>query len=185
MLNELLEKVRPEMDKTLEFLGQELSKLRTGQASPVLVENVEVDIVGQKMPLKQLAGISSPQRRQLLIQPWDQSYLQPIEKALQKTELGASPIVEQNTIRISLPPLTQEYRDQLIKIIAEKSENARQALRKQREDVWNDIQGKVKKRELTEDDKFKGKSELQKMIDEYNKKIEERLEKKKTELQGD
>ena len=108
MYQEVLNKVKPEMEKALSFFQSELAKIRTGQASPSLVEDVQVNLAGQQMLLKQLAGISCPERRQILIEPWDKSYVEPIEKALHQSSLGTSPVVEGKTIRVHLPQLTQE-----------------------------------------------------------------------------
>src|SRR3989304_600000 len=100
---EIVQKAGGEMEKTLRFFQGELAKIRTGQASPAFVEDVPVDLFGQKMPLKQLAGISCPERRQILIQPWDKSYVAAIEKALQASSLGTSPVVEGAALRVHLP----------------------------------------------------------------------------------
>jgi ribosome recycling factor len=183
MYQEIIGKVKPEMDKVLIFFQGELGKIRTGQASPALVEDVSVNLAGQKMPLKQLAGISTPERRQILIQPWDKSYLGPIEKALQQSSLGTSPIVDGATIRVHLPQLTQEYRQQLGKLLGEKAEDSKKVIRKWREDAWEEVQEKTKKGEIREDDKFRAKEDLQKLIDEYNGKIEKLVEQKKKEIE--
>ena len=103
MVKQILEKIKPELEKALEFFRHELAKIRTGQASPALVEDILVDVQGQLLPIKQLAGISSPERRQILIQPWDPSNIGPMEKALLKESLGVSPVVEGKTLRITLP----------------------------------------------------------------------------------
>ena len=183
MYEEIMQKVRPEMEKAVAFFQGELGKLRTGQASPALVEDVMVNVFGQKMPIKQLAGISTPERRQLLIQPWDHSYVEPIEKALSQSSLGTSPIVEGNSIRVHLPQLTQEYRQQLGKVLGEKAEDAKKTVRKAREDAWENVQENAKKGVIREDDKFRAKDELQKLIDEYNKKVDELVEQKKKEIE--
>jgi ribosome recycling factor len=185
MYKEIMQKAKPEMDKVVTFFQGEIAKIRTGQASPALVEDVAVTIAGQKLPLKQLASISTPERRQLLIAPWDHSYLEPIEKALQQSSLGTSPIVEGNTIRVNLPQLTEEYRIQLAKVLSEKAEDARRTIRKAREDAWEEVQEKTKKGEIREDDKFRAKDELQKMIDGYGTKIEELVDRKKREIEVD
>ncbi len=182
MYKEIINKIRPECDKVIEFFKKELAKIRTGMASPSLVEDVVVEAFGQKMPLKQLASISIAERKQIVIQPWDRSYLEPIEKALFRAELGTGPVVDKDLIRVNLPPLTQEYRETLAKLILEKSEQTRQTIRKWREDAWSQIQKGVKEGTLREDDKFKGKDELQKLIDEYQKKIDEIVSKKTNEV---
>ncbi len=179
---EFIDRVRPEFEKALAFLNGELTKIRTSHASPALVEDVEIDYLGQKYELKQLAAISTPQTNQIVIQPWDTSYIQPIEQAILKSGLGMSAAVEGSLIRLNLPTLTQEYRATLVKLLNEKAEQARQTMRHAREDAWNKIQAAQKAKTLTEDDKFKGKDELQKLIDEFGKKIKELIEKKEKEV---
>jgi len=185
MYQEIMQKVKPEMDKALSFFQGELTKLRTGQASPALVEDVMVNVFGQKMPIKQLAGISTPDRRQILIQPWDKSHVGPMEKALHQSSLGTSPVVEGSNIRVHLPQLTQEYRQQLAKVLGEKAEEARKTIRRAREEAWEEVQEKTKKGEIREDDKFRAKEDLQKLVDEYNKKVEELLGRKKKEIEAE
>ena len=185
MYQDILQKMKPEMDKAVTFFQGELAKIRTGQASPSLVEDVQVNVLGQKMSLKQLAGISCPSRRQILIQPWDTSYMEPIEKALQQSSLSTSPVVQGDAIRIHLPQLTQEYRQQLAKLLGVKAEDTRKTIRKWREDAWEEIQEQTKKGEIREDDKFRAKHELQKLVDDYNVKVEELVGRKRKEIEVD
>jgi len=179
---EFIDKAKPEFEKSFRFLEGELAKIRTSRASPALVEDIEVNAFGQKFPIKQLGAISTPSNNQIVIQPWDTSYIEPIEKAIGQSGLGMSCVVDKNLIRLNLPMLTEEYRLSLGKILNEKAEGAKQAMRRQREDAWNKIQAAQKAKELTEDDKFKGKDELQKVVDDYNEKIKNLVEKKKNEL---
>ena len=130
---EIIENIKPELEKVTTFLERELSQVRTSRASPALVENIVVECFGQKFPLKQLAAISSPQARQILIQPWDKSYIEPIINALSKSSLGIAPIVDQDLIRISLPPLSEEYRKDLLKLLSEKMEQSKITIRHWRE----------------------------------------------------
>ncbi|OGZ18805.1 MAG: ribosome recycling factor [Candidatus Nealsonbacteria bacterium RBG_13_42_11] len=182
MHKEIIQKIKPELDKVVSFYDKELAKIRTSRATPSLVEDVVVDCFNQKFPLKQLAAISTPGARQILIQPWDKSYLEGIVAALGKTGVGASPIVDKDVIRINLPPLTEEYRKDLVKVISEKEEQAKRTVRKWREEAWSEIQVKEREGEIREDDKFRAKDELQKLIDEYNEKIENLGEKKRKEI---
>ncbi len=181
-LKEFMDRAKPEFEKAIKFLEGEIAKIRTSRATPALIEDIEVDCFGQKFSLKQLAAISAPQSNQLVIQPWDQSYIEPIEKAILKSGLGMSAAVDKNLIRLSLPTLTEEYRHSLVKVLNEKAEDCRQVLRRQREDIWNKIQAAQKTKDLSEDDKFRGKDELQKLIDEFNKKIKELVERKEQEV---
>lgn len=179
---EIIDKIRPELDKTISFFEGELQKIRTSRATPSLVEDVVVDCFGQKFPLKQLAAISTPDVRQILIQPWDKSYMEGIVAALGKTGVGASPIVDKDTIRINLPSLTEEYRKNLLRLLSEKQEETRITVRRWREEAWKEIQDNFKLGKVREDDKFKAKEDLQKLVDEYNEKIEELGDKKKKEV---
>lgn len=179
---EFIDKVRPEFEKSYKFLEGELAKIRTSRASPAIVEDIEVNAFGSKFPIKQLGAISIAQVNQIVIQPWDISYIEPIEKAISQSGLGMSSVVDKNVIRINLPSLTEEYRQILGKTLNEKAEQARQAIRRQREDVWNKIQAAQKEKLISEDDKFRGKDELQKVVDEYNEKIKNLVERKKQEL---
>ena len=179
---EFIDKVRPEFQKSFGFLEKEIDKIRTSRANPSLVEDLEVDCFGSKFTLKQLAAISCPEPSQIVIQPWDMSYIQPIEKAVLQSGLGMSAAVDKNVIRLSLPLLTGEYRQSLVKTLNAKAEEGRQTLRHWREDAWNKIQKAEKEGALSEDDKFRGKDELQKLIDEFQKKIKELIERKEREL---
>ncbi len=179
---EFIDRVKPEFDKTFKFLEGEVSKIRTSRASPALVEDIEVTAFGSKFALKQLGAISTPQTNQIVIQPWDSSYIEPIGKAIAQSGLGMSAAVDKNLIRLNLPTLTEEYRVGLTKALNEKAEQARQTIRRWREDAWNKIQDAQKAKQISEDDKFRGKDELQKIIDEYNEKIKNLIERKKSEI---
>ncbi len=179
---EIINKIKPEMDKAINFLGGEMAKIRTSRATPSLVEDIVVECFGQKFPLKQLAAISCPQPRQIIVQPWDKSYLEFIEKALSRTALGITPIVDKDLIRVSLPSLTEEYRKNLLRILSEKQEDAKKTVRRWREEAWKEIQEGFKNGKIREDDKFRAKDELQDLIDEYNEKIEQAGENKKKEI---
>ena len=179
---EIIEKIKPELDKVLSFFEKELAKFRSSRASPSLIEDVSVECFGQRFPLRQLAAISIPEPRQLLIQPWDKSYIEGIVRALERTGIGANPIVEKEIIRINLPALTEEYRKELLRIISQKQEEAKKIIRKWRDEAWAEIQKNFREGKIREDDKFRGKDELQELVDEYNEKIEEMGERKKKEI---
>jgi len=179
---EVVNKIKPEMDKVVGFLEREMAKIRTSRANPALVEEVIVECFGQRFPLKQLAAISVPEPRQILIQPWDKSYFEGIVSALEKSGVGANPIVDKDVIRINLPSLTEEYRKNLVRLLSEKQEEARRTIRRWREEAWAEIQVAAREGKIREDDKFRAKDELQKMIDEYQEKIEKIGESKKKEI---
>ncbi|HDM31858.1 MAG TPA: ribosome recycling factor [bacterium] len=181
---ELIQKVKPDFEEALEYLKRELAKIRTSRASPALVENLKVEVFGQKFPLKQLGTISVPQAREIIIQPWDSSYIEGIVKALENADLGVSPVVSGNEIRISLPPMTEEFRKNLLRIVSQKKEKAKKMIREAREWVWNQIQRGFREGRLSEDEKYKGKDELQDLVEEFNEKIEEMVEKKIEEIKS-
>jgi len=182
MYKEIIENLKPELEKTLEYLKGELIKIRIGRATPAMVEDLEVECYGQKMPLNQLANISTPQPRLIIIQPWDKSILESIEKGIARSSLGLRPIIDGEIVRVNIPPLNEEKRKELTKILREKIEEARISVRHKREEVWKKLQEMEKNKEIREDDKFRGKDELQKAIDEYNDKIEKIREKKEKEI---
>jgi ribosome recycling factor len=146
---------------------------------------LEVEYFGQKFILKQLAAISTPNSREILIQPWDKSYVEDIVRALEKRgKLGGSPVVDQSSIRVVTPPLSEEYRQELIRFISEKKDEAKKTIRRWRDEAWSEIQEYFRQGKIREDDKFKGKDKLQEIIDEFSEKIEQMVEKKKKELEG-
>ncbi len=182
MYQELINNLKPNLDKTIDYLKGELAGLQAGRATPGLLEDLEVDCYGQKMPLKQLAAIQVPEPRLITIRPWDKAILKNIEKAIGQSKLGLSPIVDEESIRLKIPPLSEERRKELVKILQEKVEECRVSIRRQREEVWRNVQDLEQRKEISEDDKFKAKDELQKVVDEYNKKIEEMKKKKEEEI---
>jgi len=179
---EIINKIRPELDKVIGFLDRELAKIRTGRASISLVEDIIADCFDKTLPLKQLGAITLSGPRQILIQPWDKSYLESIEKAIRQAGGGLNPIVDKDAIRINLSPLSEEFRKDLLRVLSEKQEEVRKTIRRWREEAWGEIQRKFKEGEIREDDKFRAKDELQDLIDEYNQKIEELGERKKKEI---
>lgn len=182
MYKEIISKKKPELEKSIEHFKEELGQLRTGRASVSMVENLQVDYYGAKSPLKQVANISIPEARTIVIAPWDKDNLVIIEKALRESQLNFNPNNDGQVIRINIPALTEERRKDLVKVLNQKSEDARIAVRKQRENAWEEIQESEKAGLMGEDDKFAGKDDLQKVVDEYNKKIEEIRAKKEEEI---
>lgn len=170
------------MDKAIIYFEREMAKIHTGRASSSIVEDLKVNCFDQVFPLKQLAMISVPEPRQIVIQPWDKSYFEPIEKAISQSQLGLAPIVDQNVIRIAMPDLTSDYRQNLVKVISKIQEDARQMIRRLRDQAWSEVQKKEREGEIREDDKFKAKDDLQELIDDYGKKIEESGDRKKKEI---
>jgi len=179
MIEKEIEKIQPQLEKAIEAYQSDLKNIRTNRATPALVEDVKVDYFGAKTPLMQIASISSLDARTLEISPWNKDTLIDIEKAINESDLGVTPNNDGNVIRIALPQLTEERRQELVKVLRKKTEEARIRIRREREEIWRDIQDKEKRGEISEDDKFRAKDKLQKLVDEYNQKIEELVKRKK------
>jgi len=171
-MKEIIEKIRPNLDKSIEHFKEELNQLRTGRASTALVENLLVDYYGAKSPLKQVASLSTPEPRMITISPWDKDNLVSIEKAIRESQLNLQPNNDGQVIRINIPQLTEERRRDLIKVLNQKAEEAKIVVRKVREDAWEEIQKLEKSGKISEDDKFSSKENLQEVINEYNGKIQ-------------
>lgn len=176
------EQAKQRLDKILEDLNQELRSLRVGRANPALVEEIEVEAYENKMPLKEVASITIPQHNQIFIQPWDVELLIPIQQALQKSEANLNPAVEGNGMRITLPPLTEERRKELAKETHKYGENARIEIRHIRENTMKHIEESEKRKEISEDKKFKQKEEIQDLVNEFNVKIDEAVKNKEAEV---
>ncbi len=170
---EIINGIKPNLDRALEKFKEELGSLRTGRATPALIETVEVECYGSRLPLKQIASIIVSEPRVLIVQPWDTNVIKEIEKAINTSRSGLSVAPAGDLIRINIPPLNEESRKDLVRILHQKMESARIIIRSLREQAWKEIQDKERAGEIREDDKFRGKEELQKTIDECNKKIEE------------
>lgn len=182
MPRELIEKAKSELERIVGFLGKEIAALRTGRATPALVEDIAVECYGSKTPLKHLAAIHVAGPREIQIQPWDAGILKNITDAIQQSPLGVNPAVERTNVRLNLPQLTEDRRRQLVKVLREKTEEARVAVRRERDDVLKKIEGLFREKKIGEDDKFRAKDEVQRLVDETNKKIEEAAKKKEGEI---
>lgn len=182
MLQPILNKLRPKMDEVITKLKEDLQTVRTGKASTGLVDNIFVSYYGAQTPLKQMAQVSTPDANLITIQPWDNNSLGDIEIALRNADLGFGISSDGRVIRLSLPPMTEERRLEFIKLIHQKAEAIRITLRNLREESWREIQRLEKAGTLTEDDRYRGEDELNKMIEEFNKKIMELIEAKEREL---
>lgn len=168
--------------ETTVWLQGELSSLRTGRATPALLDPITVDSYGSRLPLKHVAAISVEDARTLRIAPWDESVLKSIESAIAASSLGVQPIVDKNTVRITLPELTEERRKLLSRLVSEKLEEAKVAIRKERDEVWKDIQERERAGEMPEDDKFRFKEEMEKAVLAITTELETAAEKKRAEL---
>jgi len=172
------------VEKIKSRFAEELGALRTSRASPSLVKDILVDYYGTKTKIEGLASISIQDAKTLVIQPWDKNSVEPIEKAVRASNLGLQPVADKNILRIVLPELTGERRQSLIKFIGEKLEESRIAVRRERDEIWKDGQDKERAGELSEDQKFRLKEELQKKVDKANRELEEIAEKKRKEVEG-
>lgn len=178
MYKEIIEKNKSNFEKTISYFKEALGKIRTGRASTAIVDNLTVDYYGAKSPLKQIASISVPEPRTIVISPWDKDNLVAIEKAIKESDLNLNTFNDGQVIRINIPALTEERRKEFVKLLNNEAEEARVAIRKCREDVWDKIQSLA----IGEDDKFQGKEKLQKVVDEYNGVIEEIRKKKEADI---
>ncbi|MBT4277203.1 ribosome recycling factor [Candidatus Falkowbacteria bacterium] len=169
----MIDSYKENFDKEIDRLKDELTKIRTGRATPALLQNIIVEAYEARTPLPQLANISAPEPRTLVVQPWDKSVTKEIEKAIASSDLGASVKNDGEILRITLPLLTEENRQKLVKLVGEKMEQARIAMRIVRDKVKDEIKEQENAKELTEDDKYRLIEELDLKIKEYNKKIEE------------
>lgn len=173
---------KKQADSAVEWLKKEYLSIRTGRATPNLLDGVLVETYGSKVPLSQVAGVTTEDARTVRVSPWDKTQTKAVEKAITLADLGVSAVADEKGIRVIFPELTSERRDSLIKIAKQKLEDARIALRTERDKVWAEIQKKEKDGEVREDDKFRLKKEMEKTIDDVNKKLEEALQKKEKEI---
>jgi ribosome recycling factor len=182
MEQELKRKTDDRMHRAVEALKKEFSSIRTGRASLALLDGIMVNYYGTPTPLQQLASLSIPESRQIVIQPWEQKIIPDIEKAIMKSELGLTPANDGKLIRLSIPPLTEERRKQLIKIVRKKAEEAKVVIRNIRRESNEEIKKLEKEKHLSEDDVKKSQDEIQKMTDAIIVKVDEVLQHKEKEI---
>jgi len=172
MLDDVYRDLRDRMNKAIETLESEYKRLRTGRASVSLVDGIKVDYYGNPTPLSQLATLTIPDPRTIMIQPWDTSVVGEVEKAILKSELGLTPMNDGKAIRISIPPLTAERRRDLVKVVKKKAEESKVAVRNIRRDIIEKIKDLKKDKKVSEDEQFRAQDEIQKITDDYVKKID-------------
>jgi ribosome recycling factor len=170
------------LKKIEEFLGKEYSQLSTGRASVVVMDAVSVESYGSYQQVKNVASISIEDPKTLRVSPWDKNQIKAIEKAIMVADLGLSVATDESGIRVIFPQLTTETRQKLVKVLKEKLEEARITVRRERGEVWEDIQAQEKAGKMTEDEKLRAKDELQKMIDDVNQNLGVLFEKKEKEV---
>ncbi len=173
-----------DMKKIEDRLSKDYGQVHTGRASPAILDGITVETYGAYQPLKNLASISIEDPKTLRIVPWDKTQIKAIEKGIISSNLGLSPAVDDAGIRVIFPQLTEESRLSLVKVLKEKLEEFRIAVRRERERVWDDIQKREKDGLLNEDEKFRSKDDLQKIVDETNRNLEAIFEKKEREVMG-
>jgi len=182
MIKEIIKKIEPKMDAVVEMLAGELKNIRTGRANSSLVEDVVVSYYGTNTPLKQLASITVPEPTMIVVAPWDKQSLGDIEIAIRNSELGFSVVNDGKAIRLVLPALTGERREELAKLVKKYAENARILIRNIRGEAWEEVQEAYKNKGISEDEKYCGEEELNKLIDKKNQIIEEKSGQKISEL---
>jgi ribosome recycling factor len=182
MLEEISKTVRGKMDQAIVFLHKELSTIRTGRASPAVLDGVQVDYYGTPTPVNQLASVSVPESRLIVIQPWDPSALGEIEKSILRANLGLTPTNDGKIIRIVVPALTEERRKELVKVAKKMTEDCRVALRNVRRELNEHTRELEKKKEISEDDMHRTQGDIQKLTDSYIEKVSEVIQKKEKEI---
>jgi ribosome recycling factor len=182
MLQQIYATAKPQMQEAINKLSEGLKTIHTGRASTALVDDIQVSSYGSMMALKQIATVSTPDATLITITPWDKGNLVQIEAAVRDSGRNLNPSNDGNMIRIALPPMSQERREEFVKLASKMAEETRIVLRNVRKNAWEQVQDEEKKGELTEDDKYDGEKDLNKMIDEFNAKVEELISAKEKEI---
>lgn len=182
MINDIKQDANSRMDKSIESFKTALQKIRTGRAHPSLLEHLTVSYYGVDTPLNQAANVSVQDSRTLAIQPFEKSMIQPIEKAIMESDIGITPNTAGNLIRLPLPPLTEERRKDLIKVVGNEAEGAKIAIRNIRRDANSTLKDLEKEKEISEDEERRAQDEIQKLTDSHVKKVDELVAEKEKEL---
>jgi len=182
MLEDLKKDARERMAKCVQTFQADLKKLRTGRAHPSLIEHLKVDYYGSDVPLQQVASIAVEEGRTLVVSPWEKAVVQAIEKAIYKSDLGLTPMTAGTVIRIPMPPLTEERRREITKVLRQDAEGARVAVRNVRRDVMSDIKEALKEKLISQDDERRAETDVQKLTDKYIAEVEQVLAAKEKEV---
>ena len=182
MASETLRTIEDKMKKTVEGLKRDLSTIRTGRASPALIEHLKVEYAGAVLPLNQLASISVPEAKLLVIQPWDSGSIRGIERAIQASDLGLNPTSDGKIIRISLPPLSEERRQELVKLVRSRVEERKIVIRGLRREVTDELKESEKNKEMTQDEHKRALNQLQKITDIFIAETDKAGQEKEAEL---
>ncbi len=182
MINQILQETEDRMKKCVTAFKRELATIRTGKATTALLDSVKVECYGQVMPLNQVASISIPEPRMILVQPWDRSIVSNVEKAIHKADLGLVPNTDGSVIRLPIPPLTEERRKELVKVVRKQAEDARVAIRNVRRDANETLKKAQKDGEISEDESKKAVDKVQQLTDKYIDEVEAALKQKEKEI---
>ena len=182
MLDDVLKSAEHKMGRAVEVLSQDLQSVRTGRATPSLLDRIQVDYYGAPTPINGVANISVPDPHLVVVQPWDRSMLQPIEKAIQKSDLGINPTNDGQVIRLALPQLTQDRRKELVKQVHQRAEEARVAVRNCRRDALDGLRKAEKDGGISAEDERRAQDRLQKLTDQFIHRVEEVSKRKETEV---
>lgn len=182
MIDDIIQDAKSRMAKSVETLRHELTKLRTGRAHTSLLDHITVDYYGSEVPLKQVANVNVEDSRTLIVTPWEKPMVAVIEKAIMKSDLGLNPNTAGTVMRIPLPPLTEERRRDMIKVVRHEAEGARVAIRNIRRDANNDFKDLLKEKEISEDDERRAQEQIQKLTDQAVADVEKVLQAKEAEL---
>lgn len=181
-MEDVLVHLRAECERTVEAIRDELAHIRTGRATTQLLDSIRVDYYGNTVPLNQVGTVSVPEPRLITIQPWEKNLIPEITKAIQRSELGLNPSSDGNLIRLPIPPLTEERRRDLVKLVKKIGEEGKISMRNHRRDANELLKKKEKSKEITEDHMHKGTERVQQLTDEYTKRIDELVSKKDAEV---
>ncbi|MGB6449680.1 MAG: ribosome recycling factor [Steroidobacteraceae bacterium] len=182
MLDDIKKDAQARMGKCVQTFQGDLKKLRTGRAHPSLIEHLKVDYYGSDVPLLQIASINVEEGRTLVVSPWEKTMVQAIEKAIHKSDLGLNPLTAGTVIRITMPPLTEERRRDLTKVVRHDAESARVAVRNVRREVMADIKEMLKEKLVSQDDEHRAETEIQKLTDKHVGEIDQALASKEKEI---
>ncbi len=182
MINDIKTDAATRMGKSVDALGHELAKVRTGRAHPSLLDHIRVSYYGSETPLNQVANVTVEDARTLAITPWEKTMVQAVEKAIMNSDLGLNPNTAGTVIRVPLPPLTEERRKDLIRVVRGEAEHSKVAVRNIRRDANHDLKDLVKEKLISEDDEHKGQEIVQKLTDQHIKKVDEVLAEKEKDL---
>lgn len=182
MIDEIIEDAESRMKKSIESLQTDLTKIRTGRAHPSILDHINVEYYGSQVPLNQVGNVSIEDARTLSISVWEAPLVSVIEKAIMTSDLGLNPMSAGTVIRIPMPPLTEERRRDLVKVVKGEGENAKVAIRNIRRDANSDFKSLEKEKEISEDDERRAQAEIQKLTDKYVKEVDSHVEEKEKEL---